>query len=81
MAGSEQLGSKTSRTIGDSLIRAADSLGQIDLSMMWGRGAAKLPDGKVVYHLGDRLLVDGTGNRIGFRPIANMAGGTASRDG
>ena len=59
MAGAEQLGSKTSRTIGDALIRTADSLGQIDLSMMWGRGAAKLPDGKVVYHLGDRLLVDG----------------------
>ena len=45
--------------IGDSLIREADTLGQIDQSMFLGRGAARLADGRIAYHLGDRLLLDG----------------------
>ena len=54
-----ELGDRTSMLIGDGLIRAADRLGQIDLAHAYDRGAARLPDGTVVYHLGDRLLVNG----------------------
>ena len=55
----QELGARQARVIGDGLIRAADSLGQIDLSLAYGRGAVRLPDGTVAYHLGDRLLVAG----------------------
>ena len=59
LAGAEQLGSTTARRIGDSLLRVADDLGQVDLSRVTGRGAATLDDGTVVFHLGDRLLLNG----------------------
>ena len=58
-AGSEQLGGATARRLGDGIIRAADQLGQVDLGRITGRGAARLTDGTVVYHLGDRLLIGG----------------------
>ena len=38
----------------------AGDLGQVDHSHTVGRGAVRLPDGKVAYHLGDRVLIDGT---------------------
>ena len=47
------------RRLGDALIRAADELGKIDLSRTTARGAVKLKDGRVAFHLGDRLLLDG----------------------
>ena len=50
---------KTARIIGDAIIREADGLGQVDQSLFWGRGATRLPDGRIAYHLGDRLLIDG----------------------
>ena len=45
--------------IGDDFIRQADGLGQIDQSLFWGRGAVRLSNGAIAYHLGDRLLVGG----------------------
>ena len=59
LTGGQPLSTSQSRALGDSLIRAADHMGQIDLTNVYGRGAVRLPNGKVVYHLGDRLLVDG----------------------
>ena len=47
------------RKLGDTLIREADQLGQIDISKIAGRGAARVPSGAVVYHLGDRIFADG----------------------
>ena len=55
----ETLGTAQSRKLGDSLLRAADKKGQVDMSLIYGRGAVRLPAGQIVYHLGDRLLVDG----------------------
>ena len=50
-------GTATARQAGDSLIRAAERRGQVDPSRLTGRGAFGLPDGRVVWHLGDRLLL------------------------
>ena len=47
------------RQIGGQLIDAASNLAQIDRSTFVERGAIRLPDGKVAYHLGDRLLAEG----------------------
>ena len=48
------------RRIGSSIVyHAQHRLGLVDESNDRGRGAARLEDGSVVYHLGDRLLVDG----------------------
>ena len=55
----ETLSTAQSRKLGDSLLRAADRLGQYDMSQIYGRGAVRLPGGQIVYHLGDRLLVEG----------------------
>ncbi len=59
LTGAPELATRTSRSIGDSLIRAADSMGQIDLNSIWGRGAVRMADGVVAYHLGDRVLISG----------------------
>ena len=59
MTESQQLGGATARDLGDKILRAADQLGQKDLTLITGRGAARLTDGTVVFHLGDRLLVAG----------------------
>ena len=56
--GEEFTSTRQARVLGDSLLRAADQKGQVDMSQVYGRGAVRLPDGRVVYHLGDRLLVD-----------------------
>ena len=55
----ETLSTAQSRKLGDSLLRAADRLGQVDMSQVYGRGAVRLPGDKIVYHLGDRLLENG----------------------
>ena len=54
-----ELGGKVARQIGDTLIRSADMLGQIDVTSVLGRGAVRMPDGTVAYHLGDRILSGG----------------------
>ena len=45
--------------IGDTVLRATERLGQVDLQGLHERGAARLEDGEVVWHLGDRLLREG----------------------
>ena len=57
--GAPEVGGKMSRQSGDALIRAADILGQIDVTTVFGRGAVRLIDGTVAYHLGDRILARG----------------------
>ena len=59
MLGGEPLVAGNAFTLGASLIRAADKIGQWDKSNTYGRGAVRLTGGQIVYHLGDRLLVDG----------------------
>ena len=59
-AGTDKLSTDTAFAIGDSLIREADKLGQVDQSLFWGRGATRLPDERIAYHLGDRLLIGGS---------------------
>ena len=49
----------TARQIGDSLLARADELGQVDLTRVTGRGAFRLDDDTIGYHLGDRLLYGG----------------------
>ena len=46
-------------TAGAGLLRLADQLGQIDISRVFNRGAAWNNAGEAVWHLGDRLMVDG----------------------
>ena len=58
-AGIEELTKKQALIIGDSFIRAAGTMSQWDSSLAFGRGAARLPDGRIGYHLGDRLLIAG----------------------
>ena len=57
---STDLSKGTARRIGDALIREADRLGPVNTYEFIGLGAARLPDGTVCYHLGDRLRI---GNR------------------
>ncbi|MYB36787.1 MAG: hypothetical protein F4Y26_05215 [Gammaproteobacteria bacterium] len=59
LRGTESLSPIVARSIGDGLIREADRMGQVNLANVLGRGAARLPDGTVVFHLGDRILRDG----------------------
>ena len=71
--GDEMLGTSQSRRLGDSLLRAADRLGQVDMSSVYGRGPVRLPGGQIVYHLGDRLLVDGEERSLDDDEITWMA--------
>ncbi len=59
LAETDIFASQAARRVGDSLIRCAIKIGQVDLTAVTGRGAFRLPNGMVGYHLGDRLLVDG----------------------
>ena len=52
------LSRETARRLGDGLIRAAYLLGPVDMSTIYGRGAVRTEDGKVLWHLGDRILTD-----------------------
>lgn len=47
------------RLLGDHLIREADRLGPVDLSVIAGRGALKTDAGEIGWHLGDRVLIEG----------------------
>ena len=53
------MGAGHARIKGAQIVNSADGLGQIDMTSIYGRGAARLPDGEIVWHLGDRLLRDG----------------------
>ena len=57
--GAPELSAKVSRRVGDSIIRLADSRGQVDQSRIHGLGAVRLPDGLVATHLGDRVYAEG----------------------
>ena len=69
--GAPELSQRTSRRIGDTLIREADNIGQIDLSAIRGRGAVRLPNGSIAYHLGDRILMDGAEHDLDFTTDAH----------
>ena len=59
LADTEIFGAQAAKRVGDSILRRAIELGQADLTRQTARGAIKLDDGTVVWHLGDRLLVNG----------------------
>ena len=65
LADVDNLGAATARRIGDSLLLEADKMGQVDLARIVGRGAAKLTDGTLAWHLGDRIFVDGDEHPLG----------------
>ena len=73
MGDGETLSTYQSRKLGDSLLRAADRMGQVDMSAVYGRGAVRLAGGPIVYHLGDRLLVDGEERSLEDDAITWMA--------
>ena len=73
MGDGETLSTNQSRKLGDSLLRAADRLGQVDMTQVYGRGAVRLPGGQIVYHLGDRLLVGGKERSLDDDAITWMA--------
>ena len=45
------LGSSMARRVGDSILTRAIQIGQVDVSALTGRGAFRLPDGTIGYHL------------------------------
>ena len=55
----DKLTADVCRAIGDSMTRTAAELPQVSRADFMERGAVRLPDGKVAFHLGDRLLLDG----------------------
>ena len=52
------LSRETARRLGDGLIRAANLLGPVNMATIYGRGAVRTEAGKVLWHLGDRILAD-----------------------
>ena len=54
--------------VGSKLLRRADSLGQINTRSMVGRGFFKSEDGRFVWHLGNRLHVEGKDIGLGDLP-------------
>ena len=69
----EMLSTAQARKLGDTLLRAADAEGPWDKTNSYGRGAVRLPGDKIVYHLGDRLLVDGKEKPLDDDEIVWMA--------
>ena len=59
LKGGEELNNRRASEFGSMLLEAADRLPQMDWSKVYGRGAVRLDGGRIVYHLGDRLLEDG----------------------
>ena len=59
LADTDNIGAGTATRLGDSLVRVAETKGQVDMTRITGRGAVRLDDGTVAYHLGDRLLIGG----------------------
>ncbi len=45
--------------LGSAILRKADQMGQIDLSRIVGRGLYRTEKGKFLWHVGDRILMDG----------------------
>ena len=60
------LGTSQARRLGDALLRIADKEGQVDTTQTTGRGAVRLDDDRVAYHLGDRVLLDGVERSLDF---------------
>ena len=54
----DQFSGPVAAHVGTALIRIADSLGQVDMNRITGRGARLTDLGTIIWHLGDRLLVD-----------------------
>ena len=73
LLGGEPLTATGAFTLGAALIQQADRKGQVDMSQVRGRGAVRLPGDQIVYHLGDRLLVDGAERTLEDDEIAWMA--------
>ena len=73
LQGGEPLTTTSSVKLGASLLQAADLKGQVDMSQVYGRGAVRLPGDKIVYHLGDRLLVDGEEHSLDDKVITWMS--------
>ena len=74
LAHAESLTPKNCQSIGSSLIRSADRKGQLDMTKIVGRGCY-WNDGKLIWNLGDRLLINGAEVPLGglestYRPIA-----------
>ena len=59
LLGGEPLTNANAFNLGSSLLKIALKEGQKDMSQTYGRGAVRLPGGRIVYHLGDRLLENG----------------------
>ena len=57
--GIDQMDQKQARRIGGEIIKLADERGQYNPSLTRGRGAIRITDNKIAYHLGDRILIDG----------------------
>ena len=51
---------------GGGLLRLADRLGQIDVSRVLNRGATRNDRGEIVWHLGDRLIVNNTEHDLNY---------------
>ena len=88
LTASDTFGSVTTRRIGDGLLRAADDLGQADLSRQIGTGAVMLQEG-AAFHLGDRILLggkeyalkDGLDGRIWLaEPRVELGAGASDKD-
>ena len=62
MAGKDGLSKTFSRLVGDELLNAGRRKGEIAPEETFGLGAASIDD-QVVYHIGNELLVQKTGNR------------------
>ena len=74
LLGTHSLSTSVCLQVGSSLIRQADRMDQIDPKHLVGRGFFKSPDGTFVWHLGNRLHVDGKdiglGEIPGFLPVS-----------
>ena len=80
LLGGEVLNNRRASDLGSQLLEAADLLPQMDWSKVYGRGAVRLPGGRIVYHLGDRLLVDGEERPLGDETVAHVVGKERSLD-
>ena len=54
----DSFSSAVAQHAGSALVRIADKMGQVDMNRITGRGARLTDLGTIVWHLGDRLLVD-----------------------
>ena len=59
ITGADSFSLGVAQHVGAGLIKIADARGQIDMNRLTGRGVRLTDDGKYVWHLGDKLVVDG----------------------